>query len=313
MTKKIWSKALRHGAYGVLLAGSALAALTPDWATTLKAQNYAGYVDLSVAVRVDAPTRQVALRAGTSTDILATIANGGPADAHRPRTIVGLQGPAVAGATDGCQEDPQGFPDCELSSPLPAGGSADYLMTLSLAPDARGSVGLAVAATSDDPEAYPGQELKQLTLPIEAHVDLRTAARCNRGYQPADKPLSCQATFRNDGQAAVLNPYFALYPGFGMLTITQCTAARQELCPVYAPEWWWNAAVIMPGEWLTVSFDTYAGMQMQVPVDELMLYAHAHSTASDEIEDAPADNDVLLLLPVPIFADGFDGDPPPLQ
>jgi len=43
------------------------------------------------------------------------------------------------------------------------------------------------------------------------------------------------------------------------------------------------------------------------------LYFYVTTNSNNEIEDNSADNSGQLTLPVPIFSDDFEGDPPPLQ
>jgi len=309
MIKGNWTKALRAGLFGVLLAASAAAALTPGWATTLKAQSYAGYVDLKVALSMADGSRIHHVSAGADLDLLVSLRNDGPADAHRARAIASLQGAATPAATNGCLEDPVGFPGCTLADPLPAGGTADYLMRFGVSPLARGTLNFAVAAASDDPDSEPGQEIVQLQLPVDAHVDLSSSARCNRGYLPTDKPVSCQVTFRNDGQAAALSPYLDTYTYLSYEVLTNCAATRQDLCPLYPGGW--NAAVMMPGDFVTLTMDLHSFTGISTEISTLYFYVTTNS--NNEIEDNSADNSGQLTLPVPIFSDDFEGDPPPLQ
>jgi len=309
MIRKNLAKALRAGLCGALLAASAAAALTPGWAATLKAQSYAGYVDLKVGLSMADGARVRHASAGADLDLLVSLRNDGPADAHRARAIASLQGAATPSATSGCQEDPVGFPGCTLADPLPAGGTADYLMRFGVSPLARGTLNIAVAAASDDPDTEPGQEIVQLQLPVDAHVDLSSSARCNRGYLPTNKPVSCQVTFRNDGRAAALTPYLDTYTYLSYEVLTNCAATRQDLCPLYAGGWY--GGVMMPGDFVTLTMDLHAFDGVSTEISTLYFYVTPNS--NNEIEDNSADNSGQLTLPVPIFRDDFEGDPPPLQ
>lgn len=309
MIRNTWAKALRAGLYGALLAASAAAALTPGWAITLKAQSYAGYVDLKVGLSTADGGRVRHASAGADLDLLVSLRNDGPADAHRARAIASLQGAATPAATSGCQEDPVGFPGCTLADPLPAGGAADYLMRFGVSPLARGTLNIAVAAASDDPDSEPGQEIVQLRVPVDAHVDLNSSARCNRAYLPANKVISCQVTFRNDGSAAALTPFIDIHPYLAVATLTNCAAARQELCTNYFATGY--LAALMPGDQITFTEEVYAFEGLGN--DEATLYFNAVPNSAGEIEDNPADNGGQLTLEVPIFRDDFEGDPPPLK
>jgi hypothetical protein len=298
MRNNVWTKMLRFAVFAALLAASAMAALMPDWATTLKAQSYSGYVDL----QLDAQTFTRALSAGTDAGLLVTLANTGTADAHRARTIVLLEGDAVASATSGCLEDPVGFPDCTLSTPLPAGGSADYLMTLAVSPLARGHLNVAVAAASDDAYAVPGRELILLELPIEAHVDLMASAACNRAYVRRNTPLSCRVTLRNAGPAASIFPIFSVNAFYATFSNLSCVAPRQELCPIQIPTGW-EASVMMPGETVVLSFDLT--IDPATAADAISIDSGAFG--GPETEDNPHNNTNSLVVPVPLFSDDFEG------
>jgi len=296
---------LRHGVFAVLLVASACAALMPDWATRLKAQNYAGYVDLRLQVQLSSPSRVRTVRAGSTADFLVSLANGGPDDAHRARTSALVQGNAVVTGTSGCLEDPLGYPDCTLSAPLPANGSVNSHLTLAVSPLARGQLDVAVAAASDDPEDEPGQEFVLLQVPIEAHVDLQVASVCNRGYLTPNVPLSCRVTFHNAGPAAAVTPMLYVNT-FGYFSNVSCAAPRPELCTHYMPATWWPN-VLLPGETITLDFDT--ALTPNLGVDTWQMFVGA---IPKETQDVPTDNVATASLPVAIFADGFDGDPPPL-
>jgi hypothetical protein len=295
-----WTKALRFGVFATLLAASAAATLMPDWATTLKAQSYYGSVDLQLTVQPSATV----LRAGVDADLLVTLANAGPDDAHRARTIAALDGDAVANATSGCSEDPFGFPDCQLSTPLPAGGSADYLMTLAVSPLARGHLNVGVAAVSDDFETAPGQELVLLELPIEAHVNLSASATCARSYVPKLHPLPCQVTLRNSGQAAAVNPNFYVDVSNAAVLDLGCAAPRGEPCPAKIGSGW-SVNTLMPGEAVMVYFNLT--VDSPASVNSVRIDSRADSGSADEIEDSPLDNHDSITVAVPLFRDGFDG------
>jgi len=299
MNNNVWKKTLRAGLFTLLLAASAAATLMPDWATTLKAQSY-GSVDLSLYVQPATPV----LSAGTNTDLLITLANAGLDDAYRARTSTLIEGDAVAVATSGCNEYPLGFPDCTLAMPLPAGGSADYLMTLSVPPLARGSVTVAVAAASDDAEIGPGQELVLLDLPIEAHVDLNTTTTCDKSYAAKQVPLVCHVLLRNTGPAAAKWPQFYVASSLVALKLN-CNAPREELCPAQL-QMPWTASSIMPGESIELSFQMVLNEDSDDEV--ISIDAEAYSGAADEIEDTYGDNSAFLSVPVPLFHDGFDGN-----
>jgi len=281
----------------LLLAASAAASIAPDWATVLKAQGYYGSVDLRLSVQ---PAGGV--RAGADTDLLVTIANGGPDDAHGTRTHALVRGDATVGATNGCNEDPLGFPACTLAAPLPAGGSADYLLRVSVPPLARGYVTVALSAQSWDVETAPGQETALLELPIEAHVDLRVSAQCDHRWLKPDMPLSCQIVLFNAGPAAAYSPQFVVDVAGSAVSDFSCNATRADLCPGAVPAQW-QAALMAPTDTAVLWFQLNAA-----PLAEtLSLQA---SALAAEIEDHSADNGVALSVDVPLFRDDFEGAPP---
>ena len=299
MNDNFGTKLLRTGVFLALLAASGVAALTPDWATTLKAQDYSGYVDLLLSVLPSAPV----LSAGTNTDLLVTVSNSGPADANHAHTTTLLQGLATATATNGCLGDPYAFPDCEFSTPVLAGASADYLLSLSVSPLARNSLDITVAAAADEPESLPYQAMVHLQLPIQAHVDLSAVTTCGRLQISPKAPLACQTTLRNVGTAAALLPYFYL----GATAVPSnlgCVAPRPDLCPGEFPDEW-TGSVLMPGESAIVSFE----LSVDIAASSQAIYvsSDAFSGSYDETEDAPADNSSSLIIPVSLFNDDFEG------
>jgi hypothetical protein len=305
MKANVWTMMLRFGVFAALLAASAMAALLPDWATTLKAQSYSGYVDLQLDVQLDVPTRNPSLKAGTDADLLVTLANAGTADAHRARAVALLKGDAIATATGGCLEDPLGFPNCTFSSPLPAGGSADYLLTLAVSPLARGHLKVAVAAASDDADSVPGRELVLIDLPIQAHVNLIATSACDRPYLPKSAPLSCQVTLRNAGPAAVTMPYLYVDANGMVVSNLNCNAPRPDMCPAQLPGAW-EPTVVMPGDSILLSFQLTANPAFSY--DAIFLDYGAFITSGGELEDVPVDNWNSNSIPVPLFRDDFEGE-----
>lgn len=295
-----WNKALRAAIFATLLTGSAIAALMPGWAVTLKAQGYVGYVDLKLDVQPSTPT----LPAGGAADLLITLSNAGPADAARARTLALIEGAPVRKQSSGCREDPLGYPDCELSSPLPAGATADYLLALNLSPLARGTLNIAVAATSDDVEAAPGQELAFLRLPIEAHVDLQSNASCAQVAVMKNVPVQCVVTLGNGGPAAVVAPFFSLYSIGATMSLLSCDAPRPELCPLSASGW--STAMLLPGEALTLTLELT--MDPNFYADDIALNTGVFLTSGNEIDDTST-NFRELDVPISLFRDGFEASP----
>jgi hypothetical protein len=289
-------KVLRFAVFAALVVASAAAALMPDWAKTLKAQSYSGYVDLQLSA---VPSMKV-LHAGTSVDVLASILNAGPEDAHNVRTLTTLDGLAAATATSGCAEDPLGYPGCTLSAQLNASASADYLVTIAVSPLARGFVTIGIGATSDDVEAAPGNESLQFQLPVEAHEDLAASASCNRAYVTRENSLSCQITLSNAGPAAA-TPYFNINTGGATISNFGCAASRAVLCPAQIPLAW-KSNLLMPGEQITLSFAV--SIDATFPAEAFSIYASA-TAGYDEIEDHASDNSSAFAVTVSLFRDGF--------
>jgi len=287
----------RLGAVGALLAASAAAALMPDWATTLKAQSYYGNVDLQLSAQPSAPIA----RAGSSLDFLVSIANAGPDDAHSPRTHTTIEGIAAVTGTSGCLEDSSGFPDCTLSSPLPASGSADYLMSMAISPLARGYLDVTVAAVSDDAELAPGNESVVLHMPIEAGVDLGANVTCDRSYVMRGAALHCHVSLRNNGPAAAI-PYFNVNTGGATVSDLTCVASRPVLCPAQIPLAW-KSNLIMPGEEIGLWFS--ATVAPSFAPETFSIYSSA-TPGYGEVESEPADNASESVVSVSLFRDGFE-------
>jgi hypothetical protein len=288
---------LRIGAFGALLAASATAALMPDWATTLKAQSYYGNVDLQTSVQPSMPT----VRAGANVDFLVSITNGGPDDAHRARTHTIIRGIAVVTGTSGCVEDSLGYPNCTLSSALPASGSADYLMTAAVSPLARGYLDVTVAAESDDAELAPGNESLLLHLPIEARVDLTANTACDRSFAIRGAALPCHIGLRNYGPAASI-PYFNINTDGATVSDLTCVASRPILCPTQIP-FAWKSNLMMPGEQIDLWFSATAIPSFAS--EAFSIYASA-TAGYEETESHPSDNDSEHSVTVSLFRDSFE-------
>jgi len=269
----------------------------PDWATTLKAQSYYGNVDLQLSAQPSAPIA----RAGSSLDFLVSIANAGPDDAHSPRTHTTIEGIAAVTGTSGCLEDSSGFPDCTLSSPLPASGSADYLMSMAISPLARGYLDVTVAAVSDDAELAPGNESVVLHMPIEAGVDLGANVTCDRSYVMRGAALHCHVSLRNNGPAAAI-PYFNVNTGGATVSDLTCVASRPVLCPAQIPLAW-KSNLIMPGEEIGLWFS--ATVAPSFSAEMFSIYASA-TPGYGEVESEPADNASESVVSVSLFRDGFE-------
>ena len=302
MSDNFGTKLLRVGAFVALLAASSVAALTPDWATTLKAQDYSGYVDLLLNVLPGTPV----LSAGTNAELLVTVSNSGPADADHAYTVTSIQGAATATATSGCLDDPLAFPECEFSTPLLAGASTEYMLSLSVSPLARSFLDITVATSADEPESMPDQALAHLHLPVQAHVDLGAVTTCERSHISPNAPLNCQLALRNAGTAAALMPYFYLGATAAQSNLG-CVAPRPDVCPAKLPAEW-TASVLMPGESAVVSFQL--SVNSSAAYESVYVSADAFSGSYGETEDAPLDNSSSLTIPVSLFSDDFEGATP---
>lgn len=296
-------RVLRHAAMLLMLGSTLAAGIVPDWSRVLKAQGYYGAVDLGLSLT---PGSQPI--AGSDTYYFLQAVNHGPDDARRARTIAGFSGAITFGATSGCVSDPLGFPQCVFATPLNSGGTADYLLHATIAPDARGDVRLAVAVTSDDEEINPGDEVSIYDAHIIANLDIQTTASCDSVRVRSGRPLVCHLKFQNHGPAAALRPtlwsYINLYP-----VQWTCQASRPELCPsaqtgnfVYSgrPE------KFMPGEQITfTATGTYVAENG--PLDSVQSSAY-FTVDGGEFETNPINNNGLIDVPVSLFFDGFDGN-----
>lgn len=217
--------ALARGLFAASLAAVAAAAVSPDWAATLKAQGYYGSVDLGVTL-----TPSQTPRAGEAVDFLVSVTNAGPDAANRVRTIAGAQNLHVI-ETDGCAADPLGYPHCALPSPLAAGASGDYLLRMRVPPSARGTMQLSVSVTSDEDETAPGDEVALFKAPIVAAVDMAISMQCDAdAFVGPTGRVACEFEVRNDGPSAPLTPFMYFVASNVGGVSWSCESTRPFMC-----------------------------------------------------------------------------------
>ena len=296
-------KALRQLAFGALLAASAAAALLPDWATTLKAQNYAYYVDLHLALDANSAVA----RAGETLRVVASVYNGGPADAHDVRNDTRLPLSGFGVTTLGCTADPIGYPQCRFGAPLAAEASATEVLLIDVAPVARGTLELRMNTGADEPDAYPGQEFAELLLPIEAHVNLGTELHCARRVVARTQALPCYVVVRNAGPASALQADVQLNVHGAVLANVACSGSNPRACPgTNLTGAGWSMRELRAGDAVRVDFTLT--LPVDYAADSYTLTAGAHRHIG-EIEDEPSDDERTLAIEVPIFADDFETPP----
>jgi len=105
--------------------------------------------DLSIS-KVDSPDPVVA---GNILTYTVTVFNAGPNTAQTVVVTDTLPAGVVFLSTAGCAEDPGGVPNCTLGS-IPAGGSAQYTISVAVNPQTLGVISnsVSVAAATQDPE-----------------------------------------------------------------------------------------------------------------------------------------------------------------
>lgn len=245
-----------RGAFAASLVAAGALALSPDWASVLKAQGYYGSVDLGVTL---VPSQTP--RAGETVDFLVTVRNNGPEAANRVRTIAGAQNLHVL-ETSGCAADPLGYPQCALASPLAAGASGDYLLRMKVPPSARGNMVLSVGATSDDDEIAPGDEVALFKAPIVVAADLQTSLSCEGELFPRpDGHLVCQVEIRNDGPGTTFSPTISLTVWSSVGAYWSCTANRPGICTVgslFATNYAFRPPSLNPGDVVQVRTEMIA-------------------------------------------------------
>ena len=288
-------------ALGALLVASAAAALLPDWATRLKAQNYAGYVDLNLALDAS----DTVARAGGTLRVAASVLNAGSGDAHDVHIDAQLQ-PAVLGLTTlGCVGDPGGYPTCLFGAPLGPDAMAVEVLLIDVPPTARGSLMLDLQAAADEPDAFPGQEIGALVLPIEAHVDLRSQLACAEHRAQVGKPLACTLQIQNAGPASALQADLSIDAAGLPVDFVACQGSSPRACPsASAPLGASVLAELRPGDFLRLTF------AVTLPSDwstEQWTISATAAQRADEIDDNPADNSGSVEIVAPLFADGFQG------
>ncbi|MDC8015908.1 DUF11 domain-containing protein [Tahibacter soli] len=287
-----------RGAFAASLVAAGLLALSPDWASALKAQGYYGSVDLGVTL-----TPSQTPRAGEAVDFLVTVRNDGPDAANRVRTIAGAQNLHVL-ETNGCAADPLGYPQCALPSPLAAGASGDYLLRMKVPPGARGNMVLSVSATSDDDEIAPGDEVALFKAPIATSVDLRTSTRCSSAAFPSPTSrIFCDFEIDNAGPATALSPivsFFVSYPGNAYWS---CVAPRPGQCPAgtqFSTSYAFTPTSIETGDVLRVRAEILPP-PVGYPVVNL-----SGNTYSIEQEANYIDNTVNAWFDTTLFRDDFE-------
>lgn len=203
---------------------------SPDWNATLRAQGYYDYyVDLAVSI-FSAPDQAVA---GTSLPLLVTVENHGRDAAHQVR-VQSLGNANLAPLqTAGCQQDPQGFPICQLPDAIAPGGSADFLYIGAIPGDAQGVAALAVSVTSEGIETQPGNELALLKLPVVSQADVAVELLRSSRHLTPGVVFHYSVVYSNRGPSdlAAVN-IFTQTQGFSIDQASwRCTASGLALCP----------------------------------------------------------------------------------
>lgn len=291
--------ALGRGLFAASLVAVGAAAVSPDWAATLKAQGYYGSVDLGVAL-----TPSQTPRAGETVDFLVTVRNGGPDAANRVRTIAGAQNLHVL-ETSGCAADPLGYPQCALPSPLAAGVSGDYLLRMKVPSAARGNVVLSVSATSDEDEIAPGDEVALVKMPIDVVVDGRTSTTCDQSFVMPGSKLRCVFDFANNGPSNATVIHLVASAPYAASVVWSCASSRPALCAnpymsntyaeLYSPDF-------APDDWVRLTGAIDVGTNLP-PVNDFFVYSNVHSNDTD---DDIGNNQGSVLLPITLFRDGFE-------
>ena len=127
-----------------------------------------------------------------------TVTNDGPADATSVEVTDTLPAAGVTFvSTSGCSEDPNGVPTCNLG-PLTAGASAQYTITVSVDPDASGT--LTNTATVSAPEdTMTGNNTVMEDTTVQSNVDLSIKKTDGLTSVVAGTPLTYTITVSNAG------------------------------------------------------------------------------------------------------------------
>ena len=291
--------ALGRGLFAASLVAVGAAAVSPDWAATLKAQGYYGQVDLGVTL-----TPSQSPLAGETVDFLVTMHNNGPDAANRARTIAGAQNLHVL-ETNGCAADPLGYPQCVLPSPLAAGASGDYLLRMKVPSAARGNMLLSVSATSDEDEIAPGDEVALFKAPIVAIVDAQTTMHCNRYTFPGPNGrVICDIEIRNAGPATAISPWISFSLSYAS-AYWNCQSSRPGLCPPetsFAGSYSVTLALMEPGDVVRVRSDILA----QSSWSPYALPSINGYVSTREIEANSDDNRIFAEFDMTLFRDDFE-------
>lgn len=153
----------RFGSTGGLpTSGLALDGEVEDHSVTLAALSD---LSLTLAASPEPPV------AGTDIAYTATVSNAGPSPASAVVVDFDLAPGLLVNGTNGCQEDPSGYPQCTLGT-LPAKGAASVALFVSLPSSLAGAINTEANVSSGSAEANPGDEGAALVSVVAQVADL---------------------------------------------------------------------------------------------------------------------------------------------
>ena len=185
---------------GTITAGVTVESLIPDGnsadnsaseSTTVNAPN----ADLSVTIADDVDP----VLAGGTVVYTVDVVNAGPQDATGTTATFSLPAGVSLVSTSGCGEDPSGVPTCSLGD-LPASGSAQFTVEVSVDPATSGTISAGVAVTSDLQDSNSANNsASESTTVNAANADLAARLAVSPGPVIAGEQFSFRFRIDNFG------------------------------------------------------------------------------------------------------------------
>lgn len=149
----------------ITLPAVLLLLVSPDWRHQLHAQGYYGY-GYGVDLILDLVDFSEPVIAGSSFEINTQTTNNSTNLAEGVALVISLEPEFSAASISGCNNDPNGFPVCELGN-LGAGEVRPVDLRLNVDPGASGDPQVGIFADAINTEDFPGDESIQFSPPLQ--------------------------------------------------------------------------------------------------------------------------------------------------